>query len=76
MKISIITPTYNSEQYLYDNLKSIRSQNYKNLEHIFIDNLSKDKTLDILKDYKKKLIIMLQFTLQKIKVSTMLLIKV
>ena len=54
MKISIITPTYNSEQYLYDNLKSIRSQNYKNLEHIFIDNLSKDKTLDILKDYKKK----------------------
>ncbi len=54
MKISIITPTYNSEQFLYDNLKSINSQNYKNLEHIFIDNLSNDKTLDILKDYKKK----------------------
>lgn len=53
MKISIITPTFNSEQFLSENLKSVRMQNYKIFEHIFIDNKSTDKTLDILKKYKK-----------------------
>tara|TARA_B100000900_G_C20572180_1_gene713706 strand:- start:249 stop:989 length:741 start_codon:yes stop_codon:yes gene_type:complete len=52
MKVSIITPTYNSEQFLSDNLKSISGQRYKIFEHIFIDNNSKDRTLDILKKYK------------------------
>lgn len=54
MKISIITPTFNSEQFLNYTLKSIKSQNYKNIEHIFIDNKSTDKTIDILERYKKK----------------------
>ena len=53
MKISIITPTYNSEQFLSDNLNSIKGQSYKIFEHIFIDNNSKDRTLNILKKYKK-----------------------
>tara|TARA_B110000037_G_C16966673_1_gene443268 strand:- start:178 stop:924 length:747 start_codon:yes stop_codon:yes gene_type:complete len=54
MKLSIITPTYNSEQFLKDNLNSVQNQYYNNIEHIFIDNNSTDKTLDILKTYKKK----------------------
>jgi glycosyltransferase len=31
MKVSIITPTYNSEKTILDNIKSISSQTYKNI---------------------------------------------
>ena len=53
MKISIITPTFNSEQFLSENLQSVIMQKYKIFEHIFIDNKSTDGTLEILKNYKK-----------------------
>lgn len=49
MKISIITPTYNSEKNILANVQSILNQTYKNFEHIIIDNLSKDSTLEIIK---------------------------
>ncbi len=48
MQVSLITCTYNSEKTVDDCCKSIRSQTYKNLEHIIIDNNSNDNTLDIL----------------------------
>tara|TARA_B110000285_G_C15016269_1_gene559227 strand:+ start:233 stop:997 length:765 start_codon:yes stop_codon:yes gene_type:complete len=51
--ISIITPTYNSEKYLEEMLKSLIKQKYKNFEVIIIDAKSKDKTLDIISKYKK-----------------------
>lgn len=51
MKVSIITCTYNSEEFLSDCVDSVSSQTYKNVEHIIIDAFSKDNTLDILKDY-------------------------
>jgi glycosyltransferase involved in cell wall biosynthesis len=54
LKISIITPTFNSEKYLERCLKSIYSQNYSNIEHIIIDGNSKDKTKKIIKKYKNK----------------------
>ena len=50
MKISIITATYNSEGFIMSNLNSVNSQTYKNYEHIIIDNESKDKTLDIIRN--------------------------
>ena len=50
---SIIIVTYNSEKYLEGCLKSILKQNFKNYEIIIIDNESQDKTLDIIKKYKK-----------------------
>lgn len=52
LKISIITPTYNSEKTISDNLKSVFNQNYSNWEQIIIDNLSKDKTLSIISRFK------------------------
>lgn len=52
--ISIVTPTYNSEKYLEDCIKSIINQTYKNYEHIIIDGGSSDKTLDIIKSYDGK----------------------
>lgn len=53
MKISIITPTMNSDKTIASNIKSIREQHFKNVEQIFVDGNSKDKTLDIIRNQKK-----------------------
>lgn len=50
--ISIITPTFNSESALEKCILSVKNQNYKNIEHIIVDGLSKDGTIDILKKYE------------------------
>jgi glycosyltransferase involved in cell wall biosynthesis len=52
LKISIITPTLNSEKYLERCIKSIHSQNYNNIEHIIIDGDSNDETKNIIKKYQ------------------------
>lgn len=49
--ISIIICTNNSEISIRKNLDSISTQKYKNYELVVIDNLSKDKTIDIIKKY-------------------------
>lgn len=48
MKISIITVSYNSSKTIYDTINSINIQTYPNIEHIFIDGLSNDDTLNII----------------------------
>jgi len=50
-KISIITCTYNSEEYIGECIKSVIEQTYKNIEHIFIDGASSDNTLAIVKKF-------------------------
>jgi glycosyltransferase involved in cell wall biosynthesis len=55
MKISIITPTYNSAQTLSDTIESIIDQNYSDLEYIIIDGKSKDNTVEIVNNYKDRL---------------------
>jgi glycosyltransferase involved in cell wall biosynthesis len=49
MKISVITLTNNSIVSIKETIKSIKSQTYKNIEKIWIDNESKDGTLEFLK---------------------------
>lgn len=51
--VSVILPTYNSENYLDDCLRSILKQTYKKIELIVIDGLSSDDTIKIIKKYKK-----------------------
>ena len=51
LKISVITPSYNSEKYIEDCIKSVLDQNYLNFEHLIIDGLSTDSTIDIVKRY-------------------------
>ena len=53
MLFSIITPTSNSEKFLKHNIKSIKNQKCRDIEHIFIDNQSKDRTIKILKRYQR-----------------------
>lgn len=54
-KISIITPTFNSEIYLEETILSILEQNYPNLEYIIVDGGSTDNTLNIIKKYQDNL---------------------
>ena len=54
-KISIITVTKNSEKFLTQNILSVKSQKYKNFEHIIVDGNSKDKTIRIVNFHKKNL---------------------
>jgi glycosyltransferase involved in cell wall biosynthesis len=57
MKISIITPAFNSGRYILETMKSIHSQSYKNFEHIIVDGLSKDNTLEIVKKFENTFVI-------------------
>ncbi|MFH1210101.1 MAG: glycosyltransferase family 2 protein [archaeon] len=50
-KVSIIIVTFNSEKWIKNCLDSIKKQNFNVFEIIIVDNDSKDKTLDILKEY-------------------------
>jgi glycosyltransferase involved in cell wall biosynthesis len=49
--ISIIIPTYNSEDFLEQCLESIRGQHRELFELIIVDNCSTDSTLDILAQF-------------------------
>ena len=53
-KVSVIVPVYNSEKYIERCLNSILEQNYNDFELIVINDGSKDKSLEILKDYQNK----------------------
>lgn len=50
MRISVITVVKDNKIGLQKTIKSIRSQDYKNIEHIIVDGLSTDGTLDIISE--------------------------
>ena len=49
---SIITVTYNAERWLERTLLSVLNQSYSNVEYIIIDGASKDKTVEIIRQYE------------------------
>ena len=53
MFISIVIPTFNSENTLSNTLKSICEQTFKSIEILIIDNCSTDNTLSIVADYQE-----------------------
>ncbi|MED4967018.1 glycosyltransferase family 2 protein [Heyndrickxia coagulans] len=54
MKISVITPCYNSVNTIERTIKSVVEQDYSDIEYIIIDGNSNDGTLDIIKSYSGK----------------------
>ncbi|WP_406824411.1 glycosyltransferase family 2 protein [Pedobacter sp. KACC 23697] len=48
IKFSIITCTFNAENYLQNCINSVKMQGYTNFEYILIDGGSKDRTLSII----------------------------
>jgi len=55
-KIIILLSTYNGQKYLKEQLDSLFSQTYKNIEIIVRDDGSTDKTLEVLKCYDVNLL--------------------
>ncbi|MGB2761797.1 MAG: glycosyltransferase family 2 protein [Maribacter stanieri] len=51
--VSIITPVYNSEKYLADNISSVLAQTYKNWELILVDDCSSDTSEIICESFEK-----------------------
>lgn len=58
-KFSIIMVTLNSEKFIDKSLKSLFNQTFDDYELIIIDGASNDKTLEIIKRYNKKEIILI-----------------
>lgn len=55
MKISIITVVYNNEKTILDAMHSVLSQTCENLEYVIIDGLSKDNTVNLIRQFEDKL---------------------
>ena len=55
-KISVIIPTFNSEKFLDETIKSVQNQSigFENIELILIDDFSTDNTQNIIKKYVEK----------------------
>lgn len=53
-KIEILMATYNGEKYIKEQINSIINQTYINWRLLIRDDGSKDKTVEIIKEYEKK----------------------
>ncbi|QXP74532.1 glycosyltransferase family 2 protein [Tenacibaculum sp. AHE15PA] len=64
-KVSIITPSYNSEEFISATIEGILNQTYTNWELLITDDGSTDKTIDIIKEYQQKTTKIKLFQLEK-----------
>ena len=63
--VDIILPNYNKAKYLKETLDSIVSQSFKNFKIYVIDDCSKDSSIDVIKKYSDKRIILKQLKKNK-----------
>ena len=52
--ISVALCTYNGERYLREQLNSLFSQTYSNMEIVAVDDASTDRTVDLLREYERR----------------------
>ena len=52
-KVSIISPVYNREIFILRFLRSVQNQKFNDIEIIFVDDCSKDKSVKVIEKYKK-----------------------
>ena len=57
--VTIIIVNYNNAKFLKKSLNSVLNQSYEEKEIIVVDNSSTDKSLEILKEYKNKITLLL-----------------
>jgi glycosyltransferase involved in cell wall biosynthesis len=53
MKLSVVTPVYNGARFIRETIESIAKQSNQDYEHIVIDGLSTDGTMNIVSEYKR-----------------------
>lgn len=51
--VTVVTPTYNHEQYIGPCIESVLSQSYPHWEQVIVDDGSQDRTPDIVHSYKE-----------------------
>lgn len=51
MKVSILTTSYNYENYISETIESVLNQTYKDFEYIILDDGSTDNSVEIIKKY-------------------------
>ncbi|CDB77645.1 glycosyltransferase [Blautia sp. CAG:237] len=54
VKVTVIIPFYNVENYLRECLESVTTQTFQNLEILCVDNASTDRSLDIAEKFAQK----------------------
>lgn len=54
-KVSVITVVRNAEGTIAEAIESVRAQDYPHIEHIVIDGVSTDETLEIIKRYRDRI---------------------
>jgi teichuronic acid biosynthesis glycosyltransferase TuaG len=52
--VSVITPVFNRKELIVECIKSVQKQEYKNYEHIIIDDCSSDNTARVVESFAKK----------------------
>ena len=54
IKVSILVPFYNVENYVGRCVESLFTQTYQNIEYVFVDNCSTDRSRDIVNEYMQR----------------------
>ena len=49
--ISVIMPAYNEEEFIGEAIESVQNQTYSNWELVIVDDASRDKTVEIIRQY-------------------------
>lgn len=52
--VSVLMTAYNRENYIAEAIDSVLASTYTNFELIIVDDISKDKTVDIAREYERK----------------------
>lgn len=52
MKVSVITPCFNSSVFIKETIESVLSQTYQNWEMIIVDDMSTDNSVELISGYK------------------------
>ena len=53
-RVSVVTPFYNTREYLVECIESVLRQSYENYEYILVDNQSTDGSQEIAQEYAKR----------------------
>lgn len=52
--VSVVTPVYNTAEYLAECMESVFNQTYENWEHVVVDNRSTDGSLELARAYEAR----------------------